>query len=198
MILFFILSIIRRLGGSGERELLNGIRTRDERSFEALYDRYAPLLFSLIQSIVKNRVDAEDLLQETFVQIWDKAEGFDETKGTVYSWVVALARNRAIDRIRSRSFRDRGRTAGGETVEAAPNPGLHSPLDILIDGEQAARVRNALASIPQEQREVITIAYFQGLSQSEIASTTQIPLGTVKTRMRQGMKKLHALLAEGL
>ena len=183
---------------SEEVNLLKRVMNRDAEAFAILYDKYSTLLYSLIISVVKVREEAEDVLQECFEQAWQKATMFDVGRGSVYTWLVTMARNRAIDRIRSRSYRiQRQENAGHETgVEVLADPGSDSPLDILVTEERSSHVKRALEQLPADQRDVIHIAYFGGLSQSEIAEKLNLPLGTVKTRMRQGMIKLYRLLKE--
>jgi RNA polymerase sigma-70 factor (ECF subfamily) len=196
LIFHILFAGLTRFQAADEVNLILKVSRRDEKAFETLYDLYGKLLYSLILSIVKRQSDAEDVLQETFFQVWEKARTFDAAKGNTYSWLVALARNRAIDRIRSKSFRNQKQTDSEVDTEPIKALAESGPLDALMMQERAALVKNALQQIPREQREVIEIAYFDGYSQSEIAEHLNIPLGTVKTRMRQGMKKLHALLRE--
>ena len=192
------MAFIRGGNASEETELLQRIMNRDGQALAELYDRYSTLLYSLIVSIVKVQEEAEDVLQECFQQAWEKAPMFDARKGSVYTWLVTMARNRAIDRIRSKSYRMRQEESRGSDtwVEALADPGGDSPLDIIVAEERSLVVKRALEQLPADQRDVIHIAYFNGLSQSEIAEKLDLPLGTVKTRMRQGMIKLYALLKE--
>ena len=193
MFLFHIFAIIKsRI--SDEADLIKRITERDEKALSKLYDRYAKLLYGFIFTIVKKQAEAEDVLQELFVQIWEKASSFDTARGNVYTWLVTLARNRAIDRIRSKQYRTQGQHDADFGVELIENPDGSSPLDAVVTSERADVVRNALQTLPAEQREVIQIAYFGGYTQTEIAAQLNVPLGTIKTRMRQGMKKLQAQL----
>ncbi|MCG3117902.1 MAG: hypothetical protein ALAOOOJD_00014 [bacterium] len=179
-----------------DSELLHRIALRDQNAFAMLYDRYATVLYSLCLAIVKRQDDAEDVLQECFLQIWQRAYAFDGMKGSVYTWLVTMTRNRAIDRLRSKQFqvsRQRQPDFDFETIAADE---VYSPLENVSLAERAHLVRRAFAALPVEQREVLQMAYFQGYSQSEISQQLRVPLGTVKTRTRQAMKKLHVLLAE--
>jgi len=192
-----LLSVIRRLGGSADGILMGKIMQRDAHALSDLYDRYATLLYSMIKAILKNDKEAEDVLQEVFLLVWNRCASFDASKASAYTWIVTLARNKAIDQLRAKSFQNLTRNRDDieiDTVAASPED---SPLDFAINQERAQLVRKALEQIPHEQREIIHVAYFGGLTQSEIANRYQLPLGTVKTRMRQGMKKLQTLLAEG-
>ena len=171
------------------------IKAKDSQALSKLYDIYSGFLFGLILSILKKREEAEDLLQEVFVQIWRKAPSFDHQRGNVYSWIVTLTRNKAIDRIRSKAYK----TSELES-EDVDSPTIHlatyerNPLDATILAERKEFVKQALQKIPESQREVIELAYFGGMTQSEISDELGYPLGTVKTRMRQGMIKLRHLL----
>ncbi len=180
-----------------EIELLEEIAQGSEEALSCLYDRYARLLYSLIIAILKDPRDAEEVLQEVFLQVWNSASRFDRRRGTVGSYLVTLARSRAIDRTRSRNFTRRHEM---ETALDRPDlerdPALDDQLDAFLLNERAAMVRAMLARIPVEQQQVMHLAYFLGHSQSEIARHLEIPLGTVKTRMRQGLIALHRLAAE--
>jgi len=191
-----LLSILRRLGGSEDAVLMGKIMTRDSIALSALYDRYARLIYSLIRSVIKNHEEAEDLLQEVFVQLWERASTYDATKGSVYTWIVTLARNRAIDQVRSKSFQQQNKISREVGPDMLYSPMESSPFDLVVAEERSREMRDALSQIPPEQSQVIHIAYFGGCSQSERAAQLNIPLGTVKTRMRQGMKKLHQLMTD--
>ncbi len=165
----------------------------DEAAFAALYDRHSAILFGLLLRILGERAEAEDTLQEVFLQVWQKASTFDEARGTAFTWLVTLARSRAIDRLRARNARYRAGT------EAARNDGMHVEADAVDQAmlsEQSQTVRKALLEIPEDQRRTLFLAYFEGLTQSEIAARLEEPLGTVKTRARAGLKKLREILGE--
>ena len=174
-------------------ELLHAIAGGDEQALASLYDRYRVILFSLVLRILHSRDDAEDVLQELFLQVWKRASDFDETRGRPFTWLVTLARSRAIDRLRSLDARER---AANESVRAAGPEEWADAVDDLIRSEQSEVVRRALAELPDEQRRALLLAYFEGLTQTEIAARLNAPLGTVKTRMRSGMIKLRELLRE--
>lgn len=181
-----------------EKALMQRIALGDEAAFESLYDRYSRLLYSLVLSVVKHPPEAQDLLQEVFLHIWRQAKNFDAGRGNVYSWLVTMTRHRAIDRLRSKGFRERQQELhDDDSVLMLPDSAL-SPLDSITVMEQRERVRDALDKIPSEQRDALMLAYFQGYTQTEIAALLQIPLGTIKTRMRQGLLKLSALLQPSL
>lgn len=174
-----------------EAELLRAVARGDERAFAALYDSYSAILFGLLLRILNSRAEAEDVLQEVFLQIWQRAANFDETRGRPFTWMVTLARSRAIDRLRAVGSRERAATAS--SVEA-PAPAVVDAVEETFRSEQAETVRRALAAIPEEQRRALMLAYVEGLSQSEIAGRLGEPLGTVKTRMRSGLMKLREML----
>jgi len=171
--------------------LLHAIARRDEAALGSLYDRYRLILFGLLVRILSSREEAEDILQEVFIQVWKRAADFDELRGKPFTWLVTLARSRAIDRLRLLSARDRVAVAAARD---APEEASDAALD-AFQSEQRQIVAEALAELPEEQRRALVLAYFEGLTQSEIAARLGSPLGTVKTRMRSGMIKLRGLLS---
>jgi RNA polymerase sigma-70 factor (ECF subfamily) len=173
-------------------EVLRAIAGGDEQSLSTLYTRYKLILFSLILRIVHSQPEAEDVLQEVFLQVWRKASDFDEARGRPFTWLVTLARSRAIDRLRALDSRDRTATEAARDVPDS----ISDAADDALKSEQGEIVRGALAELPEEQRRILVLAYFEGLTQSEIAERLTTPLGTVKTRMRSGMIRLRELLGE--
>ena len=171
-------------------ELLQSIARGDEQALASLYDRYRLILFSLVLRILHSREEAEDVLQELFLQVWKRASDFDESRGRPFTWLVTLARSRAIDRLRSLNSRER---AVNESARETPEAWADA-VDDAIKSEQGEIVRRALVELPEEQRRALLLAYFEGLTQTEIAARLGSPLGTVKTRMRAGMIKLRELL----
>lgn len=170
--------------------LIERIVARDETAIAGLYDRHHRLLFGLILRIVRDRSEAEEVLQEVFVLVWTKARSYNVALGSPAAWLVRIARNRAIDRLRSNTVRQRA-------VESAPMPeAAESPERRASVSEQQRAVARALESLPQDQRVLIEQAYFLGLTQSELADRFQLPLGTVKTRIRTGMMALRQRLSE--
>jgi RNA polymerase sigma-70 factor (ECF subfamily) len=170
--------------------LLHAVARGDERAFATLYDRYASILLGLLLRILHSRAEAEDVLQEVFLQIWQRASDFDQMRGRAFTWLVTLARSRAIDRLRALESRHRTAT---ESARGASDV-VHDAAEDAIQSEQHEIVRQALATLPEEQRRTLLLAYFEGLSQSEIAARLNEPLGTVKTRARAGLMKLRELL----
>lgn len=171
------------------------IKVKDPEALKELYGLYHRLLFGMILSIVKKKVEAEDVLQEVFVTIWEKAHTFNESRGNVYSWIVTVTRNKAIDRIRSKGYKTQKKASVSIEEPAVSLKGdMIDPLNTTIYADRAELVKKALNEIPENQREVLQIAYYRGMTQSEISDHLDIPLGTVKTRTRQGMIKLRNLL----
>lgn len=158
----------------------------------SLYDRYRLILFGLLVRILGRREEAEDILQEVFIQVWRRAADFDEQRGKPFTWLVTLARSRAIDRLRQLSARERLATA---TALEAPPEASDAAQDAYLS-EQKEIVAGALAQLPEEQRQTLLLAYFDGLTQTEIATRLNTPLGTIKTRMRSGMIKLREFLGD--
>ena len=177
-------------------ELLHAIARGDEGALARLYDAYRVILFGLLLRILNSREEAEDILQEVFVQVWQRAKDFDEKRGRPFTWLVTLARSRAIDRLRLLAARQR--LATGAAQEQEQTEEVSDALTDAVRAEQQTVVRRALAELPEDQRQTLMLAYFDGLTQSEIASRLNAPLGTVKTRMRSGMIKLRALLGTQL
>ncbi len=200
VIIFTMLAAIGKaahLGSDDEIELLKRIKAKDEEALSELYDLYNRLLFGMIISIVKKREEAEDVLQEVFVKIWEKSHTFNEDRGNVYSWIVTLTRNKAIDRIRSKGYKTQQKaTQDVDAPEFKLEDDAFDPLETTIFSDRAELVRKALMEIPESQSEVLKIAYYRGMTQTEISGHLEIPLGTVKTRMRQGMIKLKDILGE--
>ena len=153
-----------------------------------LYDRHAARVMGLAYRIVRNSSDAEDVVQEVFSQAWRTAPNYQATRGTVAGWLLMMARTRAIDRLRSRQAR---RDSGAEPdLEALPSDATSQP-DQIIANQRAANVRAAIRTLPAEQQTALELAYFEGLTQTEIAERLRIPLGTVKTRIRSALASLR-------
>ena len=172
-------------------ELLKAIAARDEAALAHLYDRYRVILFGLLMRILNNREEAEDVLQEVFLQVWRKATDFDENRGRPFTWLVTLARSRSIDRLRTLAARERV----AETSAREVSEDISDAATDAFKSEQRGLVTKALSQLPDEQKRPLMLAYFDGLTQSEIAARLGAPLGTVKTRMRTGLISLRELLA---
>lgn len=179
---------------SQERLLLRRIANGDRVSFQELHHRFAGLIFATAHHVLRDHQDTEDVTQEVFLNIWKKASLYHEGKGEPLTWVSSLARNRAIDRLRAKERRAKLRDA----VQA--DPASVTPAEIRDASELASLrerghiVRSAVMQLNAEQRQVIKMAYFAGLSQSQIAQKIDAPLGTVKARMRRGLGKLRGLV----
>ncbi|HEX2269735.1 MAG TPA: sigma-70 family RNA polymerase sigma factor [Pyrinomonadaceae bacterium] len=172
-------------------DLLKAIAAGDEAALGRIYDRYRVILFGVLVRILNNRAEAEDVLQEVFLQVWRRAADFDETRGRPFTWLVTLARSRGIDRLRTLASRERVAQAGAKDTDEE----FSDAASDAIRSEQRGVVNKALAQLPEEQQRPLMLAYFDGLTQSEIAKQLGTPLGTVKTRMRTGMIKLRELLS---
>ncbi|HXD31270.1 MAG TPA: sigma-70 family RNA polymerase sigma factor [Pyrinomonadaceae bacterium] len=171
---------------------MHSIARGDELALASLYDRYRVILFGVLVRILSSREEAEDILQDVFIQVWRRAADFDEARGKPFTWLVTLARSRAIDRLRQRNARERVAVAA---AHEAPGEASDAAGD-TYRSEQKEIVSGALSQLPEEQRQTLLLAYFEGLTQSEIAKRLGAPLGTVKTRMRSGMIKLRELLGD--
>jgi RNA polymerase sigma-70 factor (ECF subfamily) len=177
-----------------DRNLAERLKRRDPAAMVQLYDSYGKLAFSLIYRIVRDVGVAEDLVQETFLRVWNRAQGFDAGRGALGPWLLAVARNRAIDYIRSSG----GKMARGSLdLEYAEHPSTFVNFESdLLTRDREMRVRKAVDRLNENQRHVIELAYFEGLSQSEMAERMGQPLGTVKTWVRSALKNLREELGE--
>lgn len=173
-----------------DRVLLERIAARDASAIASLYDRQSRLLYSLIHRILQDRSEAEEVLQEVFLVAWTRIDTYNPDLGSPLAWLVRIARNRAIDRMRSNQARMRA-------VEGLPAANVvDSPEKAALVSERRRAVVQALTALPSDQRQLIETAYFTGLSQSELASRFELPLGTVKTRIRTGLRTLRQALGE--
>jgi len=177
-----------------ESALLGRVAGGDERALGEFYDRVSSLAYGLALRVAGSPDLAEDAVQEAFLRVWRRAERYDVARGAPRAWFLRLVRNVVIDHLRARSSRDRAEVRSVAQVE--DNPGPERPDEAVVRTERATRVRTALAELPQDQRRAIEIAYFEGLSHSEIAERENAPLGTVKTRIRDGVVKLRAALRQ--
>jgi len=172
--------------------LLPSVARGDAEAFDALYERHASTLFAVLLRILGNPEDAREIMQETFVQVWNRAAQFDPERGNEIAWMISICRNRGIDRIRSRKLREiRESQAGIEISRRGPSVSVSTGAENVLRTEEQKLIRRALEDLPAAQRTALELAYFEGLSQSEIAQQLGEPLGTVKTRMHLGMKKLR-------
>ena len=187
LILFPIASILLR--NKDEAALLERLRGRDPDAMGVLYDRYSRITYSLIYRVVRNQSVAEDLVQETFIRVWNRIQGFDHQKGALGPWILTVARNRSIDYVRSVDGR---MSANSLEVEKMENPAVFSNLEgELMNMDRVRSLKAAFERLDANQRLVLELAYFEGMSQTEMASKLQKPLGTVKTWVRQALKALR-------
>lgn len=171
-----------------EPELLEGLQLHDEQAFSFLYDRYSKALFSIILQVIPQQELAEDVLQEVFIKIWQNIKSYDETKGRLYTWMLNIARNQAIDRTRSKDFNNRSKTTGlSETV--------YNQQKVVESKVDDIGLKKILSNLPEENRKLLVLAYFQGYTQDEISKMLNIPLGTVKTRIRATIIQLRKILS---
>ena len=180
-----------------DEQLLTLVGRRDQVAFETFYDRFERRAFSLAYRIVGDRQSAEDVSQEALISIWRSGARFDRARGSVRGWTLGIVRNRAIDFLR----RDvaRGPRVAFDSEELLERRPAEELTDVeAVRRETAREVRGALSGLPEDQSKVIQLAFFGGFSHSEIASMLNEPLGTIKGRMRLGMEKVRAALAEGL
>ncbi len=163
----------------------------DGTALADLYDRHGRSVYALANRILSDPAEAEDLTQDVFTLAWKNAARYDPARGAVAAWLLVTTRTRAIDRIRARRSRPQhGSDDDGRKMAAIPDASPSVDM-IVATSQEAARVRGALADLPVEQRDALDLAYFQGLSHSEIAERTGIPLGTIKTRIRSGLQRLR-------
>ena len=173
--------------------LAKRLKDRDPRAMSELYDRYGRVAYSLIYRVVRNSGAAEDLVQETFLRVWNRVQSFDQTRGALGPWVLAVARNRAIDYLRSVDGR---RTAGALELDRLETPSCFSNFeDNALTLSRARVLRSAFDKLTPTQKQVIELAYFEGLSQTEMAERMKQPLGTVKTWVRAALKALREDIA---
>jgi RNA polymerase sigma-70 factor (ECF subfamily) len=174
--------------------LLPAVARGDAAAFEALYDRHASTLYAVCLRILGNPEDAQEVLQEVFVKAWTNAGMFDASRGSEVAWLISIARSRGIDRLRSRKIRTDRENDAGREVSIQTGHVDAAGASMAIQSQERIAVRGALADLPEAQRIALELAYFEGLSQTEIAERLREPLGTVKTRMQLGMKKLRERL----
>ncbi|HWC99839.1 MAG TPA: sigma-70 family RNA polymerase sigma factor [Candidatus Sulfopaludibacter sp.] len=172
----------------GDPDLVLRLQRRDPQALAELYDRYGRIVFSLILRVVRDAATAEDLVQETFLRVWNRVHGFDAEKGAIAPWLLAVARNRAIDYLRSVAGRERNAMEFEET----DHPALYVDMEQdILTSDKARVIKGALQKLNANQRQVIELAYFEGLSQTEMAERMGQPLGTVKTWVRTALKNLR-------
>jgi RNA polymerase sigma-70 factor (ECF subfamily) len=189
---FFVAQVILRF--KDDADLARRLKSREPQALADLYDRYARLAYSLIYRVVRDAGTAEDLVQETFLRVWNRAASFDQQRGALGPWVLAVARNRAIDYLRSIDGR---MSAGSLELDRVENPAQFSAFDdSALSLDRARKLKDAFEKLTPNQRMVIELAYYEGLSQTEMADRLKQPLGTVKTWVRTALKTLRDQLME--
>jgi len=171
------------------------VQQADDQAFSVFYDRYANLVFSIAYTIVDNRKIAEEVVQDVFLKIWKKNHIYNPEQSKLTTWLSAITRNRSIDEFRKRKSGVEGRQVSWAEVGQQPDLEEIGPERAVQLRMDQRRVRRALAELPEDQRQAIFLAYFYGMTQQQIATHLEEPLGTVKTRIRLGMQKLRGLLA---
>ena len=186
MLLFPILMAVR--AAEDDSNLVARMQRRDPHALAELYDRYGRVVYALILRVVRDTGIAEDLVQESFLRVWNRVHGFDAMKGSIGPWLLAVARNRAIDYLRSAGGRERNAVEFEETE----HPALYCDMEKdILSSDKARIVKSAIGKLSPQQRQVIELAYFEGLSQTEMAERMGQPLGTVKTWVRTALKNLR-------
>ncbi|MFA6468121.1 MAG: sigma-70 family RNA polymerase sigma factor [Bacteroidota bacterium] len=190
-----MLSIVPDKMSQRDIVLLEKISKKDATALSDLYDRHSILLYSIIIRILKEKTEAEDILQEVFVNIWENADQYDHRMGNPGAWLCRIARNRAVDRLRSKNYRNRAQESDIDNFSEmfAADYLEHPDQQAMLSGQQE-EILIALTSLSNEQKELIEFAYFRGYSQSEMAEHFKLPLGTVKTRIRTAMSILRQKL----
>jgi RNA polymerase sigma-70 factor (ECF subfamily) len=173
----------------GDVTLISGAAAGDRDCLAGLYDRYAPALLAIGRRILGDRREAEDLLHDVFIEVWRQAADYDESRGTVRAWLLMRMRSRALDRRKAAAFSKRADLPAPDAIAAAVGDS-HSGEDPELGADRDA-VRRALAELPAEQRQVLELGYFEGLSSSEIAERVRAPIGTVKSRVAAALTKLR-------
>ncbi|MEO6182897.1 MAG: sigma-70 family RNA polymerase sigma factor [Verrucomicrobiota bacterium] len=176
-----------------DTELLGQIAQGDRAAFSRCYDRYSGILFSIVVKVLNDPKEAEDVLQEVFLQIWDKASLYKRELGAPFSWFATMARHKAIDRLRSAQRRFRLLDEVKEETAILMKAAAHFKSD-AESHETSRLVRSAVMTLPNDQRQAIELAFFGGMTQNEISESLGQPIGTVKARIRRGMMKLRDVL----
>ncbi|NIG57245.1 RNA polymerase sigma factor [Chitinophaga sp. Cy-1792] len=174
-----------------EAELVHGLKARDERIFSYLYDHYSPALYGVALKVITDETAAVDILQEAFVKIWRSIDKYDASKGRLFTWMLNIARNTAIDSLRSKAYKLDQKITDIDSGNLLSDPSL--AVHLQVDHLGLSKV---LELLQREQRIIIDLAYFKGCTQEEIAKILDIPLGTVKTRMRNAIIQLRSLLTQ--
>ena len=179
-------------GAPSDLELMKGIQDEDADALSQLYDRYSGILKALILRVIHNEAEADDLLQEIFMEIWNQAKNFSAQKGKPLGWMVTLARRRAIDGLRKKQAYARAEERLQNETEQQPDAWVHNATEEeIVLSDTRVLIRKVISGLPLAQQQAIDLAFFRGMSQREIAAKTNTPLGTVKTRLELGLKKIY-------
>jgi RNA polymerase sigma-70 factor, ECF subfamily len=178
-----------------DEDVMQLVRRADARAFEVIYERHSAAAFSLAYRMMGTRAGAEDVTQDAFLSLWRSGARYDRTRGSVRTWVLGIVHHRAIDALRRATVHDK-RRASDEGIEERFEARERTDVE-AARREEAGTVRGALSSLPADQSQVIELAYFGGFTHTEIADMLDAPVGTVKGRMRLGLKKMKAQLGEG-
>ena len=179
-------------GGPSDLDLMRGIQAEDPDALSQLYDRYNGILKALILRVIHNETEADDLLQEIFMEIWNQAKNFSAQKGKPLGWMVTLARRRAIDGLRKKQAYARAGERLQSETQQQPDAWVHNATqEEIAFADTRTLVRQIISQLPPPQQQAVELAFFQGMSQREIAAKTNTPLGTVKTRLELGLKKIY-------
>jgi RNA polymerase sigma-70 factor (ECF subfamily) len=184
-------------GAPSDFELMERIQQEDPDALSQLYDRYNGIIKALVLRVIHNEAEADDLLQEIFMEIWNQAKNFSSGKGKPLGWMVTLARRRAIDGLRKKQAYSRAEERLQSETEQQPDAWVHNSTELEISrGDTRVLIRKVIDSLPEPQQQAVELAFFHGMSQREIAAKTNTPLGTVKTRLELGLKKIYDGLKE--
>ncbi len=192
--MFFFPILFAALDSETDRALAARLKAREPEALRELYDKYGRLAYSVIFRVVRNAAAAEDLTQETFLRVWNRMAGFDAARGSIGPWVLTVARNRAIDYVRSVDGR---MSQNAIELSGAESPALFVDMEsVILNSQRAKLLKAAFHKLSEQQRTVIELAYFEGLSQTEMAERLSQPLGTVKTWVRSALRLLREELEE--
>jgi RNA polymerase sigma-70 factor (ECF subfamily) len=181
--------ILAVYAGPEDQALIERLKRRDPQALAELYDRYGRLAYSLVLRVVRDQAIAEDLVQETFLRVWNRVHSIDSERGAIGPWLLAIARNRAIDYLRSSAGRDRNAAVGLDETDHAPS--YHEMEAGILVSDQVRRVKAAMEKLAPNHRTVMELAYFEGLSQPEMSAKMGQPLGTIKTWVRTALQTLR-------
>lgn len=177
-----------------DEQLMAHIINRNNDALEVIYDRYSSAIMGLAIRMLRNRQSAEEVVQETFWRVWERASTFDAHRGTFSSWLFSIARRYAIDLTRRAKIRPDAASSETEVEIMLKAPSEEDVMEAVITTIQSERVKEAIANLPPDQYEVIKLAYYEGLTRREIANATENPVGTIHTRARLALRKLQTIL----